>query len=65
MRTETFEYMGVEFVENQEPTDKQIRELMKVLNVSYYEALETARELVYGPPPRGYDSWIDYQLNKK
>lgn len=43
-----------------EPTDLEIRELMKE-GESYYSAREKLREKAYGgKPPYGYQSWGDY-----
>ena len=60
-----FEYLGIEFAEDQEPTDTQIRSMMDMLNIDYYSAQEVAREVAYGPPPKGFDSWAEYKINRK
>jgi len=58
-------YFGIELVEGQEPTISQIRELMSVLNHDYYSCQEELREVSYGMPPLGYDTWLEYLTKNK
>jgi hypothetical protein len=54
------DYLGIDIVEGQEPTDKQIRTLMQLMNIDYYLAQEDLREISYGIPPHGYSTWAEY-----
>lgn len=43
-----------------EPTEKQIKNKMKLEGKSYYNAREELRKLYNGKVPDGYSSWGDY-----
>jgi hypothetical protein len=61
----TYIYFDIEIVEGQEPTISQIRELMEVKNLDYYSCQEELREVSYGTPPLGFETWLEYFIENK
>lgn len=55
-----YKYMGIEVTKDQEPTVNQIRQLMEITNQDYYTSQEDLRQVSYGDPPHGYNSWLEY-----